>query len=67
MNTGWVFVATALGMWIVHSLWFPWTSCGQCAGGKHYSDSGRAWRNCRACGGSGKRRRVVAKLLGRGK
>lgn len=43
----------------VCAVW-PWGSCGRCEGGRKYQPfSGRRnWRDCRKCGGSGRRVRV---------
>ncbi len=65
MNQAWLLLAACVGVWVVHSLWFPWTACPRCAGGTVRAESGRVWRDCRACGGSGKRRRLLARLLTR--
>jgi hypothetical protein len=43
------------------SIW-PYTACGRCDGGKRRSPSGKAWRSCPRCKGSGKRRRFGAGL-----
>lgn len=40
---------------------WPYTTCGRCKGGKHHSPSGKAWRDCPRCGGSGKKRRLLAR------
>ncbi|MFD4196753.1 hypothetical protein [Amycolatopsis thermoflava] len=40
---------------------WPYTACGRCNGGKHTSPTGKAWRNCSRCGGSGKKRRLLAR------
>lgn len=39
--------------------WWPFEVCPRCdGGGKFGSPSGRHWRNCRRCGGSGRRLRL---------
>jgi len=44
--------------------WWPYTACGRCHGtGKHRSPSGKAWRPCRRCKGSGRRVRVGRRLF----
>jgi hypothetical protein len=52
----------------VGSVWlFPTTKCWWCGGrgGPKRMDSwGRNWHDCRVCGGSGKRKRVLAKIVG---
>lgn len=49
--------------WLAHSVFFPWTGCGACPGGKKRNSSGTVWRDCRRCGGSGKRRRLGRVLI----
>jgi len=57
-------ILVGLGWLVVYYLacqiW-PFTACGRCKGGKHTSPSGKAWRHCTRCGGSGKRRRLLAR------
>jgi hypothetical protein len=43
------------------SIW-PYTACARCDSGKLRSPSGKAWRPCPRCKGSGKRRRLGAGL-----
>lgn len=52
----------------VISVWFyPTTRCWWCRGNPRVTDtSGNNWRNCRVCGGSGRRTRWLARLLGGG-
>jgi len=43
--------------WVACLLW-PFASCVKCNGdGKTRSPSGKAWRECRRCGGTGRRLR----------
>lgn len=65
MDQGWVvFVAIvgALGWalgYLVACLGWPFTSCGKCSGvGRFRSPSGRAWRKCKRCRGSGEQVRA---------
>lgn len=65
-------LATVLILWaagyVLACLLFPYKACTWCSGGKHRSPSGRAFRACWRCGGSGKQLRlgaVVASVLGR--
>lgn len=46
----------------------PYVKCTHCDGGaKHYGAVWRsAWRPCHHCGGVGRRRRLGARILGRG-
>lgn len=55
-----------LGIYVVSGYVWPYTACSRCGGGKHASPSGKNWRNCGKCGGSGKKIRVISKVLGRG-
>ena len=51
----------ALTVYVLFCRVFPYTACRNCKGsGKSYSPSGKAFRNCRRCGGSGRRRRLFA-------
>lgn len=56
-------VAAAL-VYAVQCWWWPYAACLKCDGaGRFRSPTGRAWRNCRRCGGSGTRVRVGRRLL----
>ena len=63
-----VFMAVvAAAVWLagyaVHCAWWPFAACRTCDGaGKFRSKSGRAWRRCRRCKGSGERVRVGRRL-----
>jgi DnaJ-class molecular chaperone len=51
----------ALAIYVVFCRVFPYTVCRNCKGsGKFRSPSGKAFRNCRRCGGAGRRRRLFA-------
>jgi hypothetical protein len=46
--------------------WWPYTACRRCSGaGKLRSPSGRAWRACPRCKGTGARLRTGRRLLNR--
>jgi hypothetical protein len=69
--TGWVIVAGAALVvgYAVHCWWLPFAACWKCDGaGRFRSASGRSWRRCRRCKGSGERvrfgRRVWTWLRG---
>lgn len=58
--------AGAVAGWLAHSLVYPRVACTWCSGNpKRRDGSGRVWRNCFVCGGSGQRRRVGARVLRR--
>jgi DnaJ-class molecular chaperone len=51
----------ALAVYVLFCRIFPYTPCRNCKGsGKSHSPSGKAFRNCGRCGGSGRRRRPFA-------
>lgn len=60
-----LFVLAGIALWLGHSVVWPWTACNACPGGKKRTDGGRgrSWRDCRWCGGSGKRRRLGRRLI----
>lgn len=52
-----------LVLWLLSSLIWPYTQCRQCHGERRFrSPSGKHWRECPVCGGSGKRRRLLSHL-----
>ncbi|MFI5614728.1 hypothetical protein [Amycolatopsis sp. NPDC051903] len=55
-----LFLLWLVGYYLACQIW-PYKACGRCQGGKHESPSGKAWRNCFRCGGSGKKRRLLAR------
>lgn len=59
-------LATVLILWtagyLLACLLFPYKACTWCSGGKHRSPSGRAFRACWRCGGSGKQLRLGRRL-----
>lgn len=61
-----VVVAVLVVYWLGHSYFYPHTACWWCKGNPRHT-SRRSWNiHCVACGGSGTRHRLGAKLLGRG-
>jgi hypothetical protein len=62
---GWGALAAVVWLagYAVHCAWWPFAACRTCDGaGKFRSKSGRAWRRCRRCKGSGERVRVGRRL-----
>jgi hypothetical protein len=61
----WAVVAVVVGVpvyWFVCWFW-PYTSCRRCGGGgRKRSPSGKNWRPCRKCKGSGTRLRTGRKI-----
>lgn len=54
----WLTVPTMFVCYVVHSIFRDNARCWKCKGSpRHYSSSGRTWRDCWVCGGSGKRKR----------
>ncbi len=55
-----VFLALVGSVWYVgHCAWRPYADCRKCNGNPRFtSASGRSWRLCRKCGGSGSRIRL---------
>uniref|UniRef100_UPI003F499311 hypothetical protein n=1 Tax=Amycolatopsis sp. CA-096443 TaxID=3239919 RepID=UPI003F499311 len=48
------------------SVWrWPYTSCPACSGGQRPSPWGNNHRSCGRCNGTGRKLRVIARLLGR--
>jgi hypothetical protein len=65
----WTVVAAVIGCgwYVIACAWFPFADCAKCEGrGKFRSKSGRTFRRCRRCKGTGERvrlgRRVWKKL-----
>jgi DnaJ-class molecular chaperone len=58
-------IAWVLGYAVACRVW-PYRACGPCTGsGKRRSPSGRAWRKCPRCKGTGRRMRVGRWLINR--
>jgi hypothetical protein len=58
---GWMVAAAVVaGLWYaLHCWWWPFAACRKCKGGGRFrSGSGRSWRRCRKCGGTGERVRL---------
>lgn len=63
----WVGLAAGAAAGVVSVWLFPWAKCWWCGprGGPKRMDSwGTSWRGCLVCGGSGKRKRVLAMIVG---
>jgi hypothetical protein len=63
----WLVLAVVLLLWLAGyllacTLW-PFAACQRCDGGKRRSPSGRAWRKCRRCKGSGARLRIGRRAI----
>jgi hypothetical protein len=56
-------IVLVLALYFASCLIWPYTRCGRCSSGKHHSPTGTAWRNCRACGGSGRKVRLGRRLF----
>ncbi|WP_431910121.1 hypothetical protein [Amycolatopsis thermoflava] len=55
-----------LAVYVLSGFIWPYTACPTCDGGKHRSPTGKNWRSCGKCGGSGKKVRLISRILGRG-
>jgi hypothetical protein len=56
-------LAALAGYLVVCAVW-PFAACRWCGGsGKHRSPSGKAWRPCRRCRGSGRRVRLGRRVF----
>lgn len=56
MDTSLLLALGALGLYFVACVWWPYTNCRRCSGtGKRRSPTGKAWRPCGRCDGSGRR------------
>lgn len=52
------------GSYLVARAIWPYAACAKCEGaGKFKTSSGKAWRKCRRCGGSGERLRFGRWLI----
>jgi hypothetical protein len=53
--------------YVVAAWFWPYTACRKCGGaGRFRSPSGRSWRPCPRCGGSGTRERLLSRARRRG-
>jgi hypothetical protein len=66
MNTLVIIGLVVAAWYTLACLFFPYAVCGSCQGGKKRSASGRSFRRCGRCGGSGSKLRFGSRLLGRG-
>lgn len=58
--------AAAAALYLAHCRWWPYAPCVRCDGaGKLRSPSGRSWRSCPRCKGTGKRLRIGTRFLNR--
>ena len=65
MNVDVVLVIVVLVLLYLAFCWrYPYTACGACRGGRHFSSGGRYWRKCRRCNGTGKKIRLGRRVLG---
>jgi hypothetical protein len=61
-------IATAVGLvlaarYVIHCAWWPWAPCRRCGrSGVRWAPSGKAFRQCRRCKGSGRRVRLGRRL-----
>ena len=64
--TAFVVLLVLAGLYLYSSWRWPFTVCTRCKGKpKDRSPSKKHWDDCKRCGGSGKRVRFGAQLLGR--
>lgn len=57
-------VLVVAGLYLGSLAIWPYTACGRCSGaGKRRSPSGKAWRPCPRCGGTGRKERLGRRLL----
>lgn len=64
MNSTYLLGGMLLAAWVTSSIIWPYTSCLGCDGNPRLRNtSGRSWRDCPACKGSGRRRRFLAMFL----
>lgn len=53
-----VVLVVTMAYWVVSQIW-PYARCRRCSGGKLRTPSGKTWRKCPRCGGSGERERLL--------
>ncbi|OZM69891.1 hypothetical protein CFN78_28110 [Amycolatopsis antarctica] len=60
-------IAAVTAAYLAMCALYPYAACSSaaCEGGRLKAPNGKSWRNCRRCRGSGRRRRLGARLLGR--
>ena len=57
-----IVVLAFLGAYVVACIAWPWTSCARCQNGKLRSPTGKAWRDCPRCAGTGRKVRLGRRL-----
>ncbi len=57
-----IVVLALLGAYTMACIAWPWTSCARCQNGKLRSPTGKAWRECPRCAGTGRKVRLVRRL-----
>jgi hypothetical protein len=63
VDTFWWVLLLGFIAWVIACAWWPFAACFRCKGeGKFRSPSGKAWRNCPRCSGSGKRVRLGRRI-----
>jgi DnaJ-class molecular chaperone len=59
-------VPLAVAGYLAACRWWPYAACWRCHGdGKKRSPTGRAWRPCKRCKGTGTRLRIGRRILNR--
>ncbi|UJW36942.1 hypothetical protein L3Q67_45085 (plasmid) [Saccharothrix sp. AJ9571] len=57
-------LAVLTALYLVYAWHHPYTACAVCEGGKRHDHSGRFWRECRRCSGSGAQLRLLRRMFG---
>jgi len=60
-----VVLVVLVGLYVLSGLMRPYTVCPVCKGRRNYSPTGKNWGECGKCRGSGKKIRLISRLLGR--
>lgn len=58
--TALLLVLAVIGLYLLACRIWPYVECGRCDDGRHPSPSGKAFRHCSRCGGTGRKRRLFA-------
>jgi len=53
-------LVAGFGLYLAVCRIWPYIPCRRCRDGRHPSPSGKAWRHCSHCGGTGRQRRRFA-------
>lgn len=61
---GFLVIAGLVALYLGYGWFHPYTACGRCEGGKHWDIARENWRDCRKCEGSGKKIRLLRRILG---